>query len=241
MRQLEVVSRQRRRFFIAGAAAAAIGLDASLAHAKDDDAQEKEVEAVEDLMREHGVLRRALVVYSVAAARLRDGKGIVAEALAHAAHLFRQFGEEYHERQLEEQYVFPALARASGGLAPLTDVLKAQHARGREITAYLIEVTRSGNIEPANVAPVARVLDGFVLMYRRHAAMEDTVVFPAWKASVTSDDYHELSERFEELERRMFGADGYDYAVKRISAIEDAFGLADLAASTAPEPPAPTA
>jgi hemerythrin-like domain-containing protein len=228
----------RRQFITAGVIAAAIGVDASTLHAKDEP-QEKEVEAAEDLMREHGVLRRALLVYTIASARLRDGGEIPADALAQTAQLFRQFGEEYHERTLEEKYVFPDVARSSTSFAQMADLLKTQHERGREITNYLITVTRSGRVAPANTASLAKVLDGFVLMYRHHAAIEDTVIFPAWKESVSSDDYHELSERFEELEHKMFGADGFEDAVKRIAGIEEAFGLADLAALTAPKPPTP--
>ena len=74
-----------------------------------------EVTATEDLMREHGVLRRALLVYSEAAAKLRSSPSAVApDALQKAAKLFRAFGEEYHERKLEEAYIFPAVKKAGG-------------------------------------------------------------------------------------------------------------------------------
>src|SRR5689334_8500608 len=64
--------------------------------------EEEEVGAVEDLMREHGVLRRALLVYTEAAASIRAGTQVDAAALNKTARLFRAFGEDYHERQLEE-------------------------------------------------------------------------------------------------------------------------------------------
>ena len=52
----------------------------------------KEVLAVEDMMREHGVLRRALLVYAEAAARLRSGqRPLPADALGRCeAHMNRQ-------------------------------------------------------------------------------------------------------------------------------------------------------
>src|SRR5262249_45428326 len=54
-----------------------------------------EVTAVEDLMREHGVLRRALMVYSESALRLRRNAADVSPtALQKTAKLFRAFGEE---------------------------------------------------------------------------------------------------------------------------------------------------
>jgi hemerythrin-like domain-containing protein len=191
-------------------------------------------------MREHGVLRRALLVYTTAAARLRSGSGKVpADALMRTAQLFRSFGEDYHERMLEEQYVFPALAGAKGPVGALPDVLKAQHERGRAINDYVTAVTRGGSISPANAKPLADALDGFVLMYRHHAATEDTVLFPAWKEVVSAKQYDELTDRFEELEQQMFGKDGFEDAVARIAAIESALGIADLGSVTAPTPPKP--
>jgi hemerythrin-like domain-containing protein len=230
----------RRRFLVAGIAAGAASVGVASLRAEVDVSKEKEVKAVEDLMREHGVLRRALLVYTAAATHLRSGTGKVpADALMRTAQLFRSFGEDYHERMLEEQYVFPALAGVKGPVGQLPDVLKLQHERGRAINDYVTSVTRAGRISSANAKPLAAALDGLVLMYRHHAALEDTVVFPAWKEAVSAKDYDELTDRFEELERQMFGKDGFEDAVARIAAIEQTLGTADLAAFTAPMPPKP--
>jgi len=202
----------------------------------------EEVEAAEDLMREHGVLRRALLVYSEAASRLSSGQGEVSpDALSKTAALFRRFGEDYHERSLEEQHVFPVLRQQGGRNATLTNVLKQQHDRGREITDYIIAVTRGGRIGTADAKPLASALLPFVRMYEHHTAIEDTVIFPAWKAAIAKSQYQELSEQFEDLEHRMFGKDGFEDAVEQIGVIEQAFGLADLSKLTAPAPPKPAA
>jgi hypothetical protein len=67
---------------------------------------EIEVTAAEDLMREHGIIRRALLVYAESAVRLRRGsKDFSPEALQNTAKLFRSFGEDYHEKKLEEAYI----------------------------------------------------------------------------------------------------------------------------------------
>ena len=59
--------------------------------------QENEITATEDLMHEHGILRRALFVYSELSARLRNNhQDNAADALNKTAKLFRNFGEEYH-------------------------------------------------------------------------------------------------------------------------------------------------
>src|SRR5437867_8064103 len=57
---------------------------------------EPEVTATEDLMREHGVLRRILLIYREVAAPLRRGSAVDAASLRKATELFQRFGEQYH-------------------------------------------------------------------------------------------------------------------------------------------------
>lgn len=50
-------------------------------------------------------------------------------ALARTARLFRTFGEDYHERRLEEQIIFPMVRRLKGPVARFPDILQQQHER----------------------------------------------------------------------------------------------------------------
>jgi hemerythrin-like domain-containing protein len=189
-------------------------------------------------MREHGVLRRALLVYAETAPRLRTDAGAVdPKALNDTAKLFRSFGEDYHEKKLEEAYVFPAVRKAGGPAAALPDILVAQHNRGREITDYILGITAKGAIGTGDAEPMARAMQGLVLMYQNHAAREDTIIFPAWKNALSARQLKEMGEKFEEIEHKQFGKDGFDDAVEKIAAIEQTLGYADLARFTAPPPP----
>ena len=232
----------QRRFFLAvGAGLLVVGARPGVAAEKRAAAskkEEKEVGAVEDLMREHGVLRRALLVYRESASRLRSNPAAVDPAALHqTATLFRTFGEDYHERQLEEAYIFPALRKVGGPAAAYVDVLIAQHNRGREITDYILAVTGKGAIGSGDAEPLAGVFDSLDLMYENHAAREDTIIFPAWKDSLSERRLEEMGDKFEEIERRQFGKDGFEDAVAQIGRIEQALGFADLAQFTAPPPP----
>lgn len=206
--------------------------------AKTDDKKEKEVTAIEDLMREHGVLRRALLVFGEAAFMLPGNPpAIWADAVQKAAKLFRAFGEDYHEKKLEEGYIFPLIRQKgmTGPAASYPDILTAQHNRGREVTDYILSATASGKVG-ANAADVAKALHDFVRMYENHAAREDTVVFPAWKDLITENEYDELGEKFEDIEHDQFGDDGYEDAVKKISEIESSLGLSDISIFTPAAP-----
>jgi hemerythrin-like domain-containing protein len=197
-----------------------------------------EVTAAEDLMREHGVLRRALMIYQECAVKLRSSAAAVSpEALQKTAKLFRVFGEEYHEQKLEEAHIFPAVQKGGGLAAVYVGVLTAQHQRGRELTDYILSVTEAEKFSAITAETLARVMESFVRMYDHHAAIEDTIVFPAWKQTMTLEQMDVLSEKFEEIEVQQFGKDGFEAAVKRISDIEVSLGLGDLGQFTAPPPP----
>jgi hemerythrin-like domain-containing protein len=224
-----------RRRFIAGLGAAGIGLMAVSCAKKDVGV---EVTAVEDLMREHGVLRRALLVYKETAPRLRENPTAdIAGALQKTAKLFRTFGEDYHEKKLEEAHIFPVLKKGNPGMSTLVETLTGQHERGRQITDYILALTQQGKIEGNKGAEMAPALESFVLMYQNHAAREDTVIFTAWKQALSAEELDEMGEKFEDIEHEQFGEDGFENAVRQIAEIETALGLADIGQFTAPPPP----
>ena len=202
------------------------------------EAKEPEVTATEDLMREHGILRRVLLVYRETVPKLRQNPSdLHAAALRDAALLFRAFGEEYHEKLLEEKQIFPVVRKRGGEAARDADILVEQHRRGRQITDYVLSSTKNGKISPSVGAELAEVLEGLARMYENHAAREDTIVFPAWKSAFTDKQLDEKADEFEAIEKKMFGHDGFEDARNRISKIEQTLGLADLSQFTAPPPP----
>ncbi|HEY8227171.1 MAG TPA: hemerythrin domain-containing protein [Pyrinomonadaceae bacterium] len=197
-----------------------------------------EVSATEDLMREHGILRRALLVYRESALKMRqDVASVPIDALEKTAQLFRVFGEEYHERKLEESYIFPSLKKSQNSATPYVDFLMTQHARGREITDYILSMTGGDKLPAGTETNFINTLESFVRMYEHHAAVEDTLVFPVWKESISPDEFDELGSKFEEIEEEQFGEDGFKAALTRMAEIEGSLGLANLDMFTAPPPP----
>jgi len=96
--------------------------------------EEEEVAPGEDLMREHGVLKRVLLVYGEAIRRIDARADLPPEPIADAARIIHDFIEEYHEK-LEEDQLFPRFRKANR-LVELVDVLDQQHKAGRKVTAY---------------------------------------------------------------------------------------------------------
>lgn len=190
-------------------------------------------------MREHGILRRASFVYRETAAMLRaDAAAVPLDALEKTAQLIRVFGEDYHEKKLEEAHIFPVIKRFRGPAVPHIDALIVQHARGREITDYILSVTKADSISSNTASALATAMEAFARMYDHHSAIEDTVVFPLWKGLLGEAELDELGAKFEEIEVDHFADDkGFEAAATRMVEIEQSLGLQDLEPFTAPAPP----
>lgn len=186
---------------------------------------EAEVTPGEDLMQEHGVLERILLVYDEVTRRIERSDAVDLSIVSRAAGIVRRFVEDYHE-QLEEEFVFPRMRSAQREVA-LVDVLLRQHERGRQLTDRIVRSADAGS--RAELAPMLR---SFGAMYRPHAAREETVLLPAFREVVGGGAYRELGESFEEREHARFGEHGFRDAVEEVAALERALGIHDLARFT---------
>jgi hemerythrin-like domain-containing protein len=192
---------------------------------------EEEVTPPEDLMREHGVLKRIMLVYDEILRRMQAKQDFPPEALADAAGMVRSFVEDYHEK-LEEDYLFPRFEKANK-LVDLVKVLRAQHQAGRRVTDVILQRANASALRDSdNVARVTTAMREFNRMYAPHEAREDTVLFPAFRGIVSGNEYDSLGEDFEKKENELFGHEGFERMVDKIAGIEKKLGIYDLAQFT---------
>ena len=181
----------------------------------------------EDLMREHGVLKRVLLIYREGIRRVEAGDELPVPALNAGAAIIRSFIEDYHE-QLEEKHVFPKLEQA-GKLADVTAVLRTQHARGRVLTDRVVATTSTAPaLDQAKRDAVVQDMSAFIRMYEPHEAREDTVVFPALRQVVPANEFRDMADMFEDEEHRRFGQAGFEGVVDKVADIEKSLGIYDL-------------
>jgi hemerythrin-like domain-containing protein len=224
-----------RRKFLAATTALGIGtLLLSPAKGRGDDKKaepEEEVSAPEDLMREHGVLNRILLIYEEGLRRLRAKEDVLPDVFHKPATLVRKFVEDYHEK-LEENFIFPAFEKQNK-LVDLVKVLKEQHEAGRRVTDVILRnaVGEQFGKEDARKELVV-ACRAFIRMYRPHEAREDTVLFPALHKVMTAKQMKELGEQFEKEEDRLFGDEGFEKTVDQVAAIEKQLGIYALSQFT---------
>jgi hemerythrin-like domain-containing protein len=182
-------------------------------------------------MREHGVLRRVLLIYEEVLTRLKEAKNVPPGVIADSAGIIRRFVEDYHER-LEEDELFPRFEKA-GKLVDLVKALYSQHQAGRRLTDLVLEQAAPPVLAHDNTRwKLGESLKQFIRMYRPHAAREDTVLFPAFRSIVSSEEYDQLGEKFEDKEEKLFGEGGFETMVNKVAEIENKLGIFDLSAFT---------
>ena len=191
----------------------------------------EEISPAEDLMREHGVLNRILLIYDEHLRLLAAKKPFDGSVLTSAADIVRHFVEDYHEK-LEEDFLFPRFRKA-GKLVPLVNTLQKQHAAGRDLTAQIRELAATATLKMVSDSDrLADALRAFLRMYRPHEAREDTVLFPAFRSVVSAHEYGALGDDFEKKEDELFGEDGYFKIVDQVAQLEKRLGIYDLSQYT---------
>jgi hemerythrin-like domain-containing protein len=212
-----------RRTWVAGAAAAALWLAAG----RGARAAEKggDIPPTEDLMREHGLLRRILIVYDEAGRRLVKDDVEALGVVAAAANVVRRFVEGYHEK-LEEEFVLPKLEKA-GKLIELTKTIRIQHAAGRRLTDGILAGAKGKDRRALVTA-----MQSFARMYAAHAAWEDTEIFPVYRVQFSAAELDRLGDKFEDQEHKLLGRAGFEGSLKEVADLETTLGIHDLAKFT---------
>lgn len=187
---------------------------------------EEEIPCTEDLMQEHGVLNRVLLIYEEIIRRIDDGEFPI-KALAQAVTIIQDFIQNHHEK-LEENYIFPLFEKQHKEL-DLVKTLRKQHNKGREITAELLDITKSTKPADKNTKKrVKNLLKKFIRMYRPHEARENTILLPQVRSLISEKEFDELGETFEEIEHKLFGEDAFTNFVKQVASIEKELDIYNL-------------
>src|SRR5205085_2698792 len=167
--------------------------------------RKEDVTPPEDLMREHGVLDRVLLLYEAGIRKFALNEDFDPGLILQSAEVIRDFINNYHEKS-EETHVFPRFKKA-GQMGELVDVLLRQHEAGRNLTQTIMRLAPTSRGKGDDRRRLVSSMQSFIAMYRPHAAREDTDLFPKLQKLVSSHEYDAMAEEFEKEEHRLFGED----------------------------------
>jgi len=136
--------------------------------------EDQKVSPPEDLMQEHGLLNRILLIYDTCRMHLGNKEDFPKNAIADAAGIIRTFVENYHEKQ-EENYLFPRFQKANQ-LTGLVTVLLQQHKAGRVLIDQIMQLAQSEKRTDMENQKLIQLLASFNRMYRPHEARRHDII-----------------------------------------------------------------
>lgn len=191
---------------------------------------ENKISLGEDLMREHGLMNRMILLYKESANCLGQNPE-AKDILQKTAKIMKEFIHDFHEEN-EEHDVYPLLTE-NAKLRTLTETMEKQHEIGRQITEYILNATKAG--DPHSIAISAMTAE-FERMYLPHASLEDTVLWPALQEMKGDAFYMKLGASLEKKEEERFGEEYFEKLETKIEKFEKKLGIGDLAKFTANAP-----
>ena len=219
---------------VGAAAGAGIGLTVAPTSASAStaqlDAAAKPTPTTEELMVEHGLLKRTILVYREFMRRIAANQPVSRTLVLSSTQVIQDFIHGFHE-PLEEGYVFPVVQRTMPQV--IADLL-VQHARGREQTQIILTAAggKASVISGAASHTAAEAMDKFVIMYEPHESWEDTQVFPALRAASTGTQIVQLAQHFSSLQNQQFGPNAFGAMLAKVEAAEKALGIYGLSMYT---------
>src|SRR5215831_2712729 len=161
---MTLITPPRRVLLQAGFAAASVAV---VSHAWAENEKQGEQAAAdvtppEDLMREHGVLDRVLLIYDAAIRRLSANEDFDPAVISDSAKLVQDFIENYHEKS-EEDFLFPRFRNAHQ-LVDLVTTLLEQHQAGRKVTRNILKSAAQVRSEAAAKRNCISAMQAFITM-----------------------------------------------------------------------------
>lgn len=196
--------------------------------------EEVKYSPIEDLMEEHSILRRALLIYEECIRRMNIGEDFDPALLVEATNVIKVI-IIYHHALLEHEYIFPRF-READKYVEMCDILTEQHgaADGQE-QIILQHANRESIANPETREILINAIRKSIRVFRPHINTEDTEMFPEFKTVVTAHEFYELGKKFKEIEYQKWGENGHRQMVDKIIHVEKALGINDLGSFT-PKP-----
>lgn len=182
---------------------------------------------IEDLMEEHSILRRALLIYEECIRRMNINEDFDPDLLVQTTNVIKVI-IIFHHALLEHEYIFPRY-READKYAEMADILTEQHGRVGEQEELILKYANRDSINnPEEKEILINALKKSIRVFRPHIDREDTEMFPEFKTVVTAHEYYELGKKFKEIEYQKWGENGHKQMVDRIIHVEKALGINDL-------------
>lgn len=187
----------------------------------------------EDLMLDHAVAERLLLIYQEGTRRMRAKESVDARVFHETAELVRKVVEDYHQKR-EEAHILGQFGEHAE-LAALAKTLREQHGIARKLTDKILEASTAERFAGGDGRRVVGLsCEAYVRMYRPHMAMESTELFQTLYEVVPEKKLDNIAAQFQKLEQQTFDEGGLDKVLADVERLEKELHI-DTLESYAPQ------
>lgn len=186
---------------------------------------------IEDLMVQHSVLRRVLLIYEECIHRLNNQEEIDPELITGATEVINRVIINLHA-PLEHAFIFPRY-ETSPKYSEMGRILKEQHEAVTSVEKDILKYSNKESLtNPVNKNELIDFFGKAIRVFRPHIDREDTEMFPEFKNFISVEEYYKLGDKFIDLEHQKFGEEGLKSMVDKVALIEKQLGINDLSSFT---------
>lgn len=165
------------------------------------------MDPLEILSDEHRLIQRYLDLLAKAQELIAQGRPVSITFFKQGLQFAREFVDEYHHFK-EEDVLFALVdQKGTGDIGDEIEILRNQHERGRALIKEIAStVAGNGLGESARASRLMQGLEAYTALVREHIHLEDDLIFPHARRSLTPEEMEVLRTQYES-ERRRFGRD----------------------------------
>jgi hemerythrin-like domain-containing protein len=175
------------------------------------------MKSLEILKKEHGLIRHALDIFSLAQEELEMGECPPKEFFEKAVEFSRTFADRFHHFK-EEYLMFGLLAEKKEGFYDgEIGALRYQHERGRRCVDK-IETSIEGYSQHDAIATTMLLenLAAYIALLKLHIYIEDQIFFRMVEKDLSEEEDRMLLEQFRHEEKRIGSEDFFENSRKVI-------------------------
>lgn len=177
----------------------------------------------DDLMDEHRVIERMLVILTKASNRLEKGQDVDSELYVDAVDFLKNFADKCHHTK-EEKLLFEKMMErgVSGEVGPIA-VMMREHQDGRAHVKSLDKLSKE-KMSKTTREGLIKSSRAYVDLLSKHIQKEDNVLYPLANQILDKEDQKELEKGFEEVEEKVMGPGVHERYHKMIEQWEQKYG-----------------
>jgi hemerythrin-like domain-containing protein len=172
------------------------------------------MDPLEVMLEEHVIISEVIKVLDIAAEKLAAGEKIKPEIFEKILDIIKNFADRCHHGK-EEDVLFPLISERDAKQAQVIKFFLEDHLKGRNFVRGMREALAKNDADG-----IVKNAKGYTGLLPTHIKKENAI-FPRWIQPLPEETKEELSERFEDIEKKVIGIGKHQEYIREIEKLKN--------------------